>query len=408
MCVLGVLLAMHGLLFWHGWHFAQKGYSDFTIFYTAGQIVRQGQGQHLYDNAMQYQIQQSFASAVQIRKGPLPYNHPAFEALLFVPLTYLNYATAYLVWDLINLSILAALPFLLRPHISLMKSGSPLLWLLVLLGFFPIVATLMQGQDAVLVLLIYVLTFVALKRNAEGLAGIWLGLGTFRFHLIVPLIVIFLCWQRWKTIRSFLTVTVILAGVSVAITGWQASLHYPAYVLHLESSLGHAAIFPAVMPNLRGLVTAPRWADAFPVVSTVALIALSLGLLVWVIAVVVVRGQKPLPYKLDLQFSVATVATVLVCYHAYAYDLSILIIPAFLIVSYMHERPGLEWRRGIALLLPIGLLFCTPLYILLGFRSDHLNLLAIVELVWLWAIRAEIVRADAVGASESQTYARPL
>ena len=388
MCTLGILLAMHGLLFWYGWHFARQGYSDFTIFYTAGQILRQGQGQRLYDNTLQYQIQQSFASEVQIRNGPLPFNHPAFEALLFVPFTYLNYATAYLVWDLINVGILAVLPFFLRPHISLMQSGSSLLWLLVLLSFFPIVATLMQGQDVILVLLLYALAFGALKRNSGSLAGLWLGLGTFRFHLIVPLIVIFLFWKHWKTVRSFLLTTVCLVGVSVAVTGWEAALHYPDYVLHLESRLGHAAIFPAVMPNLRGLVASGAWARAFPGTSFVFAAALSLLLLAWVIAAG--RGQKPLPGGLDLQFSLASVATVLVCYHAYAYDLSILIIPVFLLVSFVRETPNLPWRRGIALLLPAGLLFCTPIYILLGFRSDHLNLLAVVELLWLWAIRVEV------------------
>lgn len=395
-CLLGIVLAMHGLLFSYGWHFARQGYSDFTIFYTAGQIIRQGQGHRLYDDALQYQIQQSFASEVQIRRGALPYNHPAFEALLFVPFTYLNYATAYLVWDLINICILAVLSFLLRPHISVMQHASPFLWLLVLLGFFPVVATLMQGQDVILLLLFYALAFVALKKNADALAGLWLGLGTFRFHLIIPLFIILLFWKRWKTCRSFLLITVMLAAMSSAITGWEAALRYPGYVLRLESSLGHAAIFPAVMPNLRGLVTAWTWARTFPGASLAVVIALSLGVLAWIIAAG--RGQN-FPGKFDLQFSLATVATVLVCYHAYAYDLIVLVIPAFLLVSYVRERPSLHWGRGIALLLPVGLLFCTPLYILLGFRSDHLNLLAVVEFLWLWAIRAEITSASPVHSS---------
>ena len=394
MGLLGAILAIHGMLFWHNWHFARQGYSDFTIFYTAGTIVRRGLGHHLYDLAQQYQVQQSFASGVQIRNGPLPYNHPAFEALLFVPLSRLDYATAYVVWDLINLGILAVLPFLLRPQISVMQRASPLLWLLVLLAFFPVLATLMQGQDVILLLLLYTLAFAALKRNDERLAGLWLGLGLFRFHLIIPLVLILLAWKRWKTIKSFLLTAAVLAATSLLVTGWSEALCYPAYVLHLESSLGRGAIFPAVMPNLRGLLEGwPRAHDFQNLLSGVT-IAVSFGLLLWVSAAG--RGRKPFPYAFDLQFSLATVATLLVCYHAYAYDLSILIIPVFLLVSYVREARRLRSSGIMFLLLPVAVLFCTPFYILLGFRSDHLNLLAAVELLWLWGIRTEIAVAATV------------
>lgn len=384
MAVLGVVLAMHGMLFWHGWHFARQGYADFTIFYTAGTIVRLGLGHHLYDDALQYQVQQSFASGVEIRKGPLPYNHPAVEALLFVPLSLLDYPTAYAVWDLISLASLAAVPFILRPHISLLRRASPLLWLLVLIAFFPVLAVLMQGQDAILSLLLYALAFAALKSNAEILAGAWLGLGTFRFHLVVPLVVILLCWKYRKTVQSFLVTTAVLAIASVSITGWREALRYPGYVFQLERNLGHAAIFPAVMPNLRGLLEGWPRVREFPLAIHWVIVALSLCLLLWV--VVSGRSQEPSSQGFDLRFSLATVATVLLSYHAYAYDLSILAIPVLLLASLLLETRTLQWSSTMSLLLPMGLLFCTPLYVWLGFRAYHLNLFAAVELLWLWGI----------------------
>lgn len=379
---------MHGMLFWNGWRFARQGYSDFTIFYTAGKIVRMGLGGRLYDDALQFQLQQSFASGVQNRKGPLPYNHPAFEALVFVPFTGLDYSSALVAWDLLGLAILGALPFILRPHISLLGRASPLVWFLVLLAFLPVLATLSQGQDAVLLLLLYTLAFVALKKNNDILAGCCLGMGTFRFHLIVPLVLILLFWRRTKAVQSFLVTTGILAGVSVLITGWAEAIRYPKYVLHLERITGGGGIFPSVMPNMRGLLQGWPTAREFPFAVQVMVIALSVGILAWVI--VAGRSQQNLDHQFDLQFSLATVATVLVSYHAYAYDLIILVIPALLLVSHASEPGRLRWSGNLALLLPAGLLFCTPLYILLGVRWDHLNLLAVVLLVWLWGIRKEI------------------
>src|SRR5580658_7697280 len=90
------MLCIHAVLFWKARDLVRQGYPDFTIFYTAGKMLRQGLGHSLYDGALQYQVQQSFASGVRIRKGPLPYNHPPFEALIFLPLASLDYAMAYL------------------------------------------------------------------------------------------------------------------------------------------------------------------------------------------------------------------------------------------------------------------------------------------------------------------------
>src|SRR5436190_22815153 len=63
----------------------RKGYQDFTIFYAAGKMIRNGQAASLYNLSAQYTTQKQFAPKVSIRQAALPYNHPPFEALLFVP-----------------------------------------------------------------------------------------------------------------------------------------------------------------------------------------------------------------------------------------------------------------------------------------------------------------------------------
>jgi hypothetical protein len=386
--LLGSALALNGLLFYYDWPFARAGYSDFTIFYTAGKIVRMGSGNRLYDSELQFQIQKQIAPKVRIRAGALPYNHPAFESLLFVPFTWLSYSSAFIAWDFTSLLILASLPFILRPYVHLLGRAPPFLWVLLLIAFSPTLAALVQGQDAIFILLLYALAFAALKRNGDVLAGCWLGLGTFRFHLIIPFVVILFFWKRTKAIQSFLLTTVALALVSLWVTGWEGALRYPKYVFHLERIGAGGGIFPFVMPNLRGLIQGWSWAGEFPVTVQLIVIAFSLGLLIWVIASL---RKRPTTSRLfELEFSLAVVATVVVSYHTYSYDLVVLAIPALLLGSYLTESEHPKWRSNLTLWLPAALLFCTPLFMLLGDRMHHPNLFAVALLVWLFGIRKEI------------------
>ncbi len=380
------MLCIHGVLFWKARFLVQQGYPDFTIFYTAGKMLRVGLGHDLYEGGLQYLVQQTFAAGVRTRKGPLPYNHPAFEALIFEPLAAFDYPAAYAVWTFINLAILAFLPFLLRQRIPLLAQYPPLLWLLVLLGFFPVLVALLQGQDVILLLLLNALAFAALKRNADTLAGCWLGLSVFKFQLIVPFVLVLLCWKRAKVVRSFAVTAVGLAAISIAITGWAGALRYPKYVLHFETFMEQGGIAND-MPNLRGLLEGWTVVRAFPSAHVIT-IALSICLLLWVI----VKGRRTIASsrQFDLQFSLAMVAAVLASYHAFPYDLSLLVIPLFLVVNYAIETAPLHRYGNIALMLPVLLLFLTPVYMLLWLRLDHFNLLATVLLLWTWGIAREI------------------
>jgi hypothetical protein len=380
------MLCIHGVLFWRARFLVREGYPDFTIFYTAGKILREGLSQNLYDGALQYKVQQTFASGVRIRKGPLPYNHPAFEALIYAPLAALDYPAAYVTWNVINLAILGFLPFLLRRQIPVLAQCSPFLWLLVLLGFFPVLVALLQGQDVILLLLLNAMAFVALKRNADTLAGCWLGLSVFKFQLVVPLILILLCWKRTKVVQSFLLTASGLAAISVAITGWAGALRYPGYVLHFEEFMERGGI-AVDMPNLRGLVEGSTLTRGLSGVHMIT-VALSICLVAWVI--VKGRGRTHSSQQFDLQFSLAMVAAVLASYHAFPYDLSLLVIPLLLVVRYAIEKAPLPRGRNLALMLPAVLLFLTPVYMLLWLRLDHFNLFATVLLLWTWGIAREI------------------
>ena len=55
------MIALQGYVLWQARQSIPQGLPDFSIFYTAGQIVRDGHGGRLYDDALQESVQRSFS-----------------------------------------------------------------------------------------------------------------------------------------------------------------------------------------------------------------------------------------------------------------------------------------------------------------------------------------------------------
>jgi hypothetical protein len=383
------MLSLHIVVAWGSRDLVRKGYPDFTALYSAGKIVREGLGRQLYDTQTQFRIQQEFAAGVSIRQGPLPYIHPPWEALLFVPFTRFSYPAAYLLWDAVNVLILLSLPFLLRNHLPQLKELSALFWLFVSLAFYPIFFDLLQGQDILPLLLFFTLTFVSLKQNNDLAAGCWLGLGLFRFHLVLPLMLILLLHKRLKALLGFVSVAIVLTVVSIAVIGWNGVLSYPAFVWHVETVMGHGAIVPVDMPNLRGLLHTFLAASSSKLIVHFVVAALSVALLFSASAKWKVAREGT---TFDLGFSLVVVTTILVSYHANTYDLSLLFLPVMLLTNHLAGTELKVGRNRIALVGPMLLLFVSPLQMLLLQKYGKLSLLAPVLLLWAWGLASEISR----------------
>jgi Glycosyltransferase family 87 len=377
------MLSLYMLLAWNSRELVRKGYPDFTIFYSAGKIVRQGLGPLLYNAQTQYRIQQEFASEVRTRQGPLPYNHPPFEAALFVPFTYAPYPLAFALWDLTNLAMLIMLPFLLRPHLRQLQNYSWPLWVLASMVFAPIFVALIQGQDAVLLLFFYALAFDCLKKNHDSFAGGWIGLGLFKPHLVIPFIFLLLVQGRRKILYGFLPVATVLVLISAAIVGGEGIRRYPLYAVRLESTLAGGSIVPSDMPNLRGVMNM-LFPDVPQIITVVFVI--SLGLLLFA----AFECRKIGTSLFDLKFSLAAIATVLVSYHALIYDLSMLLIPVVLLVNDLPGGGRSGGSRRALTITAIAIFFFAPLQLILSLRDHRSALLGGVLLLWLAAVAQEI------------------
>jgi hypothetical protein len=309
----------------------------------------------------------------------LPYIRPPFEALLFWPLAQLKYPAACLLWMALKVVILLAVPFLLLPIRGEPKATSGILGGLVGLAFFPVVFDLLQGQDSILLLLVLVLTLNSLQRRADLRSGMFLGLGLFKFHLIVPIALVFLLRRRFRVVLGFLITALILILVSAQLVGWPTLLAYPSYLLNLDRTSGVGVTTATSMPNVRGLIA------AFGVFQTSALVT---GFL-WAVEICGViftayiwrTGCDEDDTLLSLGFSLSIVVTLLTSYYVYSYDLTLLLIPMFQFGAFFLR--GLKQRRWPEKLFVgcLALLILSPIHWISIFRFGGFHWMAWVLLL---------------------------
>jgi hypothetical protein len=393
------MIATHVFFLWKVREQIARGDPDFTVFYTAGKMLREGRGSELYSSRAQLAVQGEFARNPEIRRGPLPYIHPPFEALFFLPLTFLTYPYAFVLWNLINVAILFGVGAILRDSQSALQ-GIPV-WHLVLFGlaFFPIFANFHQGQDALLLLLVVSLSFRALDREADLLAGGWLALGLFKYHLILPLAVILAVWRGRKFIAGFATVSLGLVLVSLGLVGWKGALQYPVYAWRVISGPAFGGIPPRQLPSLFGLLAGWPLSQRIGLAVKVAVAASSAGVLVMVASL---RKWAQSKMFRQLCFGIAVIAAVLLAYSTNTYDLSLLVVPLAVVENYaLAGRPNVSRLLGPAIPLLVS-----PLWFFLWMRWGRINVMAVFLVWWLFVLVAEVRRLGS--AAEAASHESPV
>jgi len=257
----------------------------------------------------------------------------------------------------------------------------------------------LQGQDILFLALLFAAVYVLLQRNSDIAAGCCLGLGLFRFHLVLPLLLILLWQKRTKAIFGFLMTAAALAAISVAIIGWQGALEYPGQVWQLEQDMQlHQTIFPLRMANIRGLLENLLPLASKPVLA-IAVAVISLALVVF--AASKSNFKTASRSEFDLSFSLCVVVTLLASYHTLPYDLSLLLLPIALTIHYLFNNQKIDSRTRLMLIIPFVVLFFGPLHVFLEMRTSRYNLFALVLLWWCWALFKELGRLKQTEAPAS-------
>jgi len=380
---LGVTAYLIGIHLWT-WIFLLPtflgGRADFRQLYTAGYMVRSGHAQQLYNFDAQLHFQRL---AVGPGDVPLPFIRPAFEALLFAPFSFLNYRTAYFTFLLINIGLLTICFRLLRARLENLAQVHPWLPVGIFLGFLPLAAALMQGQDSILLLVLMTLALTLLDRGRDFEAGTLSGLGVFKLQIALPLGLLFLVWRRWRFSAGFVVAVASMMLLSIWVAGPVQAQAYARSLLSMgtwSGSLENQFRYPvpiAQMANLHGLVFGlahTRMSGFFVQIATI-----SASALVFVASAVLARDR----YRSDELLIAISVSTV-VSYYLLIHDLSVLFLPVAITLSRNLPAEATGDKKVRRLARAAALMFAAP--ICFSYLPNHFYVVALPALVFLFVL----------------------
>ena len=335
------------------------GNADFRQLYAAGYMVRNGYAHQLYDYGTQLRMQDALVSSKDLA---LPFIRPAYEALLFVPLSMVNYRGAYLIWIVINLLLLASCVWLLRPKMQNLAAIYPWLPVAMFLTFLPIAAALLQGQDSILLLVMFAGALVLLERRSDFAAGILVGLCLFKLQIVIPIALLFLAWRKWRFSSGCAVSAAVVSFASVSLVGFRQAVNYGRALLAMSlspSSNSHPFRYPIPvnrMPNLHGLISGTLRGVYSGHFVTAISIALST-------VVLIVSAWKLKSANTVDGFLIAIVASVLASYYVLIHDLSVLLIPVAILLDRFITAETAGDSQGRLVVRAATLTFVAPLLI---------------------------------------------
>jgi hypothetical protein len=167
--------------------------------------------------------------------------------LVIFPLAWLDYATAFLVWNLISLALLVGSVWLVARQIPVLRSAWDVLPLGVLLLGYPLPHHLWQGQINLLLLPLIVGGWAAERSGRPVVAGMLLGAATAIKLFPGYLVLYFLLLGRWRVVVAAVLTFATLTGLSTAVLGPAAYEDYIRQVMPAlapwRSSVGNVSLW---------------------------------------------------------------------------------------------------------------------------------------------------------------------
>ncbi|MEJ5308530.1 MAG: glycosyltransferase family 87 protein [Anaerolineae bacterium] len=321
--------------------------TDFLQYYTAGYIVRAGDRARLYD--LEYQAIVEAHIIGQELQDFFGFILPPFMAWLFWPFALLPYGLSFALWSIMGLfGLWMSLKFLLTPGTSPRRV---FMWSLT---WFPIFATIAFGQNSLLSLFLFALTYHLWRQERPFWAGMAASLLAYKPQLLLGLGLLWLLrWRKdWRALLGLGvggSALVLLCFVTLP-TASHAYIDFALTVLPELPELAGRQIWHTqtfhefwllLLPGLPGVANILRW------------ILVGIGVVAFVRFCRCYREEKPLLYAGTMGL------LIWISPHANIYEMSLLLVPALLLWEYRPEL-RLAWRR-VFVLIWLAFLFSGPL-----------------------------------------------
>lgn len=202
---------------------AEQYGGDLVLYYAAGNIVREGDGELLYDLDRQREAQEGYWES---DSAQLLYVYPPVVAAVYAPLAALGYQGLYLVHSLV---MVLALYLSTRLLASLVPWMANPVWRLAALAyafaFLPLFIGSFVGQNTALLVLALSAVWWGLHHGQHLIAGVAAGLLVLKPQYGVPVVGLLFLARRWSAFGAAGVTTAVLGVLSILISGpgWLAS-----------------------------------------------------------------------------------------------------------------------------------------------------------------------------------------
>ncbi len=335
---------------------------DYAAFYGAGRIIAEGNFEELYNWKRQLDSQEGLFRGDE--KSFLPFMNPPYVALAYLPLSLLPYRLSYVIHTLLMVGGLLMTLRLLRPLNAQIEQHYLCAFTLLLL-FFPILRSVIGGQNTALTLLLIASSWRAVEDQYEFWAGFFLGLLLFKPHFALPLIGVYVLSGRWRVgITSgitafFLYIIGILIQGPKWITIW---FNYADWVIHAsagfeaEKAISWLEFFKALLGVNSIFASIIGW-------------TMSLGTVLGISWIWYVGGRRA---NLAAQIGIAVPCLLLIPPHVYYYDAGLLFFTYAVLTAKLLKRKaelvGIVWFFSFSQVLS-SLLGISPLFLVTVFTG---------------------------------------
>jgi hypothetical protein len=348
---------------------------DFITFWSASQLSLGGEPAAAFDAAKLFEVEQATVPGID---KPFLWHYPPTFQLVTLPLALVPYIFSYLIWA--SLTLLA---FVLV--IAKLAPSPRTIW--IALAFPGTYINFLQGQNGFLTAALFGGAVLCLEKRPI-LAGILIGLLSYKPHLglLIPLALI--CGRQWTAFLSAAVTTVIFALVATLAIGTESWVAFwndiPVVRLVVEQGLLPWTEMPSLYTALRlvGLSDVPAY---------VAQLCLAVAVAV-AVALVWLRRVPT-----SAAAAVLVSGTLLVTPYSFNYDLTLLAVPMALLAWDGYRHGWLRGEREVLVLIWLLPLVMAPIAIVTSIQIGFLGLVA------MFAIALRRARAWDRGALSEST-----
>ncbi|MCW8818653.1 MAG: DUF2029 domain-containing protein [Ignavibacteriaceae bacterium] len=331
----------------------------FASYYTASRLLIKGDDVNNFynDNWFSSRVEEYVPEVYEIYNVNMP-----TTAFLFLPLAFLDYSNARIIWTIFNLIIILITLIYLIKKLQFENFLAPLL-IILFLCFQPLYSNFAYGQVYILIFCLLVLAWFAYKSRRDELLGFLLALVFILKTAGIFLILLLLLQKKWRSLLWALTTAILLITACLPRGGIDAWYSYLGRLVHYSS---HPSLSVTAYQSIHSFFhhfTAydKQWNQEplfnLPILGNILSVIFSLMLII----ITSIKTNKL--KKTDLSFGAFVIAGIVISPVSLDYHYVLILIPIVILLNWLRQNPSkLFWILFIIfyLLIAVFLPYISP------------------------------------------------